>query len=239
MRRPNEEIAGLEPYRIDAVVKFGGSLLAREDVGRSAIAGIEEAARAGFRLLVIPGGGPTDNAIEAIDHQVPLAPDTHHRACARAQDQTGLMICDPAFSSSLQACETLEEARHALKSSKTPVLLPSRVIFTVDPFERSWDLTSDGMALWFAWLVEAPRAAILTDVDGIYPAGADFKEEMPLASIRASELLEWGATAVDLCTPHLALRRHIETWVLHGGHSGRLLQALQGEDPIGTRIIPS
>ncbi len=66
---------------------------------------VELTQKSGRRVFVVPGGGPTDKAIEAIDQRHSLAPDTHHRACARAQDQTGLMICDPAFSRILTPCE--------------------------------------------------------------------------------------------------------------------------------------
>lgn len=232
------EIPGFVSYDIDAVVKFGGSLLSQEHSTKLATWGIEEARRAGHRILVIPGGGPTDKAIEAIDRRSPLAPYTHHRACAKAQDQTGLIICDEALSTGLRPCETLEEARQILDATLTPVLLPSRIIFAIDPFERTWAITSDAMTLWFAWLVFAPVAVILTDVDGIFPPGEDVNKGAPVAQINASDLVSWGHTSVDVCTPQFARVRGITTWVLNGANPDRLVQALGGEVPIGTKILP-
>src|SRR5687767_11666430 len=172
MSTTEPEVRGLRPYGFDWVVKFGGSLLATPDITRQAVAGVEAASASGFRLLIIPGGGPTDKSIEAIDREAPLARDTHHRACALAQDQTGLIICDSAFGRSLRPCDNLEEARNIARGGATPVLLPSRIMFAVDPFERSWEITSDAIAIWFAWLVGAPGAVILTDVDGILDPAA-------------------------------------------------------------------
>jgi len=133
----------------------------------------------------------------------------------------------------------MEEARKILDADLTPVLLPSRIIFAIDPFERSWDITSDAMALWFAWLVSAPVAVILTDVDGIFPPGEDFSKGTPVAQINASDLVSWGQTSVDVCTPYFARARRITTWVLNGAHPARLTQALGGMTPIGTKILPT
>jgi 5-(aminomethyl)-3-furanmethanol phosphate kinase len=234
----SEKVLGYVDYGIDAVVKFGGSLLIDEALTASAINALEGCLAVGKTVLVIPGGGPTDKTIEKIDRRAALAPATHHRACARAQDQTGLIICDPAFSRVLSACETLEEARSIAATGRIPVLLPSKLIFDIDPFEKTWDITSDGVALWFAWLLNAPLTAVLTNVDGIFEPGADFASTAPVSSISATRLRDWGDTAVDKCVPEFAAYRKLRTWVGHGGYSDRLPAALTGRKTIGTFIEP-
>lgn len=231
-----KRIVGYTEYGFDAVVKFGGSLLIDEKRTAASIRSIENALDQGKSVLVLPGGGPTDKTIEAIDRKTPLQPQTHHRACARAQDQTGLVICDVAYSSKLVACETLREARHIQQQGAIPVLLPSRLIFTVDPFEMTWDITSDGMAVWLAWLVGAPITAVLTNVDGIYPPGSDFTVGEPVRSIDATSLLAWGHTSVDKCVPAFLSTRGGRAWVGHGGYEERLARALSGEPTVGTYI---
>ena len=233
------KIPGYVDYGFDAVVKFGGSLLIDAGLTANAIAAVELTQKSGRRVLVVPGGGPTDKAIEAIDQRHSLAPDTHHRACARAQDQTGLMICDPAFSRILTPCETLEEARKVVDADRIPVMLPAQIIFAVDPFERSWDITSDGIALWFAWLVSAPLAMILTNVDGIFKPGTDFAQGEVIQRVAASTLCGWGHTAVDKCVPQFALRKGVRVWVGHGGYPARLNDALLAQPTIGTFIDPN
>lgn len=230
------KIRGFIDYRIDAVVKFGGSLLNDADKCSSAIKALVAARDMGTRVLVIPGGGPTDKTIEALDARHPYAPDTHHRACARAQDQTGLMISDPVFSDALHPCETLEEVRAALDDKKVAVLLPSRLIFDLDPFERTWEITSDAMAAWFAWLVHAKQLVILTNVAGVFADGRIDSPEALIREISATDLMELGHTAVDACTaPFLAATR-IDCWVLDGDKPERLVEALSGKSPTGTFI---
>ena len=233
-----DSIPGYVDYGFDAVVKFGGSLLIDEALTNAAISSIEYTLATGKRILVVPGGGPTDKAIEAINQRHRLAPDTHHRACARAQDQTGLMICDPALSRNLSPCETLDEAQSLARNGRIPVLLPARIIFAIDPFERSWDITSDGIAVWFSWLVSAPLAMILTNVDGIFHPGSDFKTTPVIPRVSASELRNWGHTAVDKCVADFALRKKLRVWVGHGGYAERLSGALSGRETIGTFIEP-
>jgi aspartokinase-like uncharacterized kinase len=190
----------------------------------------------GYRVMVIPGGGPTDNTIECMDRVYHFHPDTHHRACARAQDQTGLMICDPSVSGTLSACESLEEARRSLDAGDVAVLLPSRLIFALDPFERTWEITSDAMAAYFAWLVRCNRLLILTDVDGIYRDGAIGDPTKLVRRMTASELIPMGQTAVDSCTGPFIGAHGITAWVLNGAYPERVLSALRGEDVLGTRI---
>jgi len=232
-------LIGFVDYGFDAVVKFGGSLLIDRTMTKAAIDAVEATIAAGLRVLVIPGGGPTDKAIEAIDRNSPLSPDTHHRACARAQDQTGLMIADRAFSSILEPCDDLDEARKISHLNRIPVLLPSRIMFAIDPFERTWEITSDAMAVWFAWLVRAPLTAVLTNVDGIYPPEVARVPGACIPTIGALELSSWGHTAVDRCVPLFANRNQITVWVGHGGYSDRLTKALAGDNTVGTYILPA
>jgi aspartokinase-like uncharacterized kinase len=230
---------GFTDYRVDCVIKFGGSLLLDEKRCRAAIDGLVEAASRGHRLLIMPGGGPTDKTIEGLDRRHPFHPDTHHRACARAQDQTGLMISDPCFSSSLEPAETLEDVRRILDRGRVAVLLPSRLIAALDPFERTWEITSDAMAIWLAWLVSARLAIILTDVDGVFAPGHINEKDHLIASIAASQLEQLGHTSVDACTAPFLNERYVDSWVLNGSHPERMLAVLAGEQAIGTHIVRS
>ncbi|NER48175.1 MAG: aspartate kinase [Symploca sp. SIO1A3] len=230
-------LKGFVDYNVDATVKFGGSLLADEQACRNTVRALQSAAQQGKRLLVIPGGGPTDNTIEELDARTPFVPDTHHRACARAQDQTGLMISDPCFSNGLRAIETLEEMRHTLDEGIIPVLLPSRLIFDIDPFERTWEITSDAMAVWFAWLVRCNLTLILTNVDGVYRDGKVDSEAHFLPEVTASELAQMGHTAVDACTPAFLVEHGLDCWILNGKYPDRITQLLvDGIKPVGTFV---
>ena len=227
---------GFVDYRISAVIKFGGSLLKEPDACQGALDALSRAAAGGHRLLVVPGGGPTDDAIEVLDARHALHPNTHHYACALAQDQTGLILCDPLWRADVSWCRTLKSARRIIDDGRVAVLLPSKLIFALDPFARTWEITSDAMAVYFSWLVAAQRTIILTNVDGIYPPDKVGEPDALIASITATDLEMMGGTAVDACTPGYLQSKQMDCWVLHGGYPARLLTLLDGGTPVGTLI---
>lgn len=144
---------GFTDYSIEYVIKFGGSIIENPEVCKKALNKLEDLIQDGHRMLVVPGGGPTDLTIERLNERYNFNPDTHHRACAKAQDQTGLMLEGLSSSEKSVACEDLNAVLESLSNKKLPILMPSRIIFDIEPFERTWVITSDSMAAWFAWLV--------------------------------------------------------------------------------------
>ncbi|MHB1646623.1 MAG: amino acid kinase family protein [bacterium] len=190
----------------------------------------------GYRIMIVPGGGPTDNIIEYLDKKHPFNPDTHHKACARAQDQTGLMISDPVWNGRLTPCETLEDIRKANDCKMAGVLLPSRLIFDLDPFERTWEITSDAMSVYFSWLTGAKYTIILTNVDGVYLDGDISNTDKLVKSITAGELELLGHTAVDVCTPAFLKAKRMNCFVMNGQHSETMINYLNGKEVIGTFI---
>lgn len=229
-------INGFTDYNVDLVIKFGGSLLEDQEGLVKAISALDELLAQKKRILVIPGGGPTDNTIESLDKRHPFHVNTHHRACARAQDQTGLMISDPVFSTSLEAVETLEEMMDSLSNGKVAVLLPSKTIFTMNPFEKTWDITSDAMAAWYAWVVDAQQLIILTNVDGVHSDPTQMNDSNLIEEIYASDLEEMGHTAVDKCTPLFLKSKSINCWIINGAYPDRIVGAATGQVVKGTYV---
>lgn len=224
---------------LGCVVKIGGSLT--RDLGEAGrlVAALAALAEAGYRLLVVPGGGRPDKAIEAIDRERSLAPGTAHRACALAQDQTGLILADPAIAPGTEACATVGRCLAALGERRLPILLPSRLIFTAEPVEPSWDVTSDAIGAWVAWLLGAERYLVLTDVDGVHAAGHIGEPEHLLPEIAASDLAAMGHTSVDACAAAFIAARGIEAAVLNGRHPERVVDWIECRPCRGTLIRPS
>lgn len=230
------KIDGFNNYRVDAILKFGGSLTRDLSVARALIDAIIQCRAQGWRVIVVPGGGRTDKTIEALDREQPLAPDTAHRACALAQDQTGLILCDPGFSDQLVPCDTITGCIAALDAGKVAVLLPSRIILDLDPVEKTWDITSDAVAAWVAWLVHASRLSILTDVDGIYADGHVGEANHLIRRIGYQGLLAMGHTSIDKCAAAFIARHGIEGSVLNGAFPDRLGEWLNDRQVCGTCI---
>lgn len=229
-------IKGFPPYGFSIVVKFGGSIMRDLAVCKLALAELERLAGDGHRILLVPGGGIPDKAIETIDAAEPLDSFTAHHACALAQDQTGYLLADTAFSSKLVPSASLGECRNLARVGKIPVLLPSRLLFAADPVEWSWDVTSDAVAAWVAWLTGAPRLVILTDVDGVYRGGATEDPAALIEQIAAQDLLLLGHTSIDARAVQFMAQKRLPGVVINARHSSRLSDWLEGRRVKATNI---
>ncbi|WP_107676190.1 aspartate kinase [Agrobacterium sp. LAD9] len=229
-------LRGFPSYGFSVVVKFGGSLMRDPVICKAALAEIERVTDQGHRILIVPGGGIPDKAIEAIDASHPLESFTAHHACALAQDQTGYLLADRAFSSKLVASSALGECRTLAKNGKVPVLLPSRALFTMDPVEWSWDITSDAVAAWIAWITSTPYLAILTDVDGVYRGAATKDPAALIEQIDAHDLAELGHTSIDACAANFMAKRGVPGVVINGAYPQRLTAWLERKRVTATTI---
>lgn len=225
---------GLVPFGLDLVVKFGGSLLADLPAARAMADGLVTAAANGCRLAVIPGGGPTDNLIEAMAREAGLPDQVINPACMRAMDQTGILLA--GLAGELTGVETLAEVRTALAAERVPVLLPSRLILALDVFTRQSVITSDTLGAYLAFLLGAKRYVVLTDVDGVHHGfNATSRGEL-ITDCTTSGLIGMGATSVDKCLAPLLDAVRMPAWVLNGRHPDRLVELAAGGRPVGTRI---
>lgn len=226
---------GFEPFGVDAVVKFGGSLLADLDIAR-ALASTFAACAQHHRLAVFPGGGPTDKLLEGMAREVGIPSDVLNPAYMRALDQTGLFLA--AMEPSLEAVADLRGLRAAVRPGTVPVLLPSALVLALDVFIRHDLITSDTLGSYFAFLVGAPTYVVLTNVDGVYgpEAGPWTGPDGLVRECTPAALAALGATSVDACLGPFAQATGLRVWVLNGHHPGRLAEALDGGRPLGTLV---
>jgi aspartokinase-like uncharacterized kinase len=225
---------GFKNFGVQTVVKFGGSLLADVATARG-VAEVLAEVPDDHGLLVFPGGGPTDNLIESISLEAGIDGPTRNPACMRALDQTGIMLA--ALHPRLTAVESLAEVRTIRDRGQVPVLLPSRLILSLDVFTREDVITSDSLGAYFAFLVGADRYVVLTDVDGVYESiDGPAEEHRLIGSVTAEELEKMGATSVDQCLAPFLRVAGLPTWVINGTVRSRLAEVLAGGRPRGTRI---
>src|SRR6266536_488186 len=226
---------GFVPFGLQAVVKFGGSIM--RDVGLAARTGAELAALAREApLLVFPGGGPSDKLVEELARQARLETDIVNPANMRALDQTGILLA--AMTRGAEAVADLAAARAVIARGGLPVLLPSALVLALDVFTRKDVITSDTIGAYFAFLVGAPLYVVLTDVDGVYRGRGDGDPGTLVREISAGELAGLGATSVDRCFGSLLEACGLRAWVLNGAHPARVREVLRGGRPPGTEILP-
>jgi aspartokinase-like uncharacterized kinase len=151
---------GLDPGRIDVVVKIGGRLLAHE----AALTTVLDALDRSAHTLVVPGGGPFADAVREVYDRGAVGDDAAHWMAVLAMDQYAELLA--ARMPGCSVVTNLAEARRAVAAGRVPVLAPSRWLREADPLPHSWDVTSDSIAAWVAGQAGATTLIL------VKPAGA-------------------------------------------------------------------
>ncbi|MGH7428154.1 MAG: hypothetical protein ACREJ4_07330, partial [Candidatus Methylomirabilaceae bacterium] len=120
--------------KIDLVIKVGGSLARARGLGTL----LDSIARwrGRTKILVVPGGGPFADLVRLEYRRRKLSESAAHGMAILAMDQYGLYLCDLA--SRATPATSLSEVRAVLRSTRLPILLPSKLLFERDPFDHSW-----------------------------------------------------------------------------------------------------
>lgn len=229
-----KDLPGFQGSQADVFLKLGGSILG--DLSKcQELASSLSVLAASYKIIIFPGGGPIDKYIESLDQSLHFPPLVHHQACARAQDQTGLIfgsLCNNAG----YFC-TPTELADIFSAKKLAIMLPMKLIIDLDVFAKGWEITSDTMSAFFAYLFSIERFAILTNVDGVYQSRDDISGR-PIPSLRASELKDWGRTSVDECLSPFLLKHNMRCHVLNGFKPSVVTNWIRTGECNGTTILP-
>jgi 5-(aminomethyl)-3-furanmethanol phosphate kinase len=222
---------------LDAVIKVGGSLAEKPNALQVLGTELRRLAER-FDLLVVPGGGKFADAIREIDVKFNLPPRVSHKMAILAMDQYGLVLSS-AFPES-RTCNSLAEAKIIADEGALPILLPSKLFSRGDPFEPSWDVTSDSIAAYVGVKLKASKVIFVTNVDGIFTENpSNHAQARLLTSVSADELLAFGKrTSVDKFLPTLLKKHPVSCYVVNGFHKERIGEVLLNKTFIGTRVLP-
>jgi len=211
---------------MDWVVKIGGSLFPHQAIK------LAENLK-GLDVVVICGGGDFANLLRKFDYQIDFSNSANHHAAIMCMDILGILLSDKIKNGI--AVYSLEDAENAIKSGLTPILLPSKLMDSLDPLEHSWRVTSDSISLYFAHLLEA-KLLIATDVDGIYTRDPSQDGAQLLRNIDDRKLLNFGETSVDDSFAELLLQYPSACYVVNGKYPERVLSIMDGKSSICTFI---
>jgi len=208
------------------VVKIGGSLfpdyainLAQKLVGKD--------------VMVGGGGGSLANQIREYHEKINFTPTASHRTAILCMDILGQLLADKVKGS--KAVKSLEEVKTTLNSGKLPILIPSLLLEYLDPLEHSWRVTSDSIALYLSYLLEA-KLLITTNVDGIYTHKPSLDGAQFIKEISGEKLLNFGETSLDESFAELLLKYKTSAYVVNGKHPERVRAILNGQSTINTFI---
>ena len=193
-------------FIIKQVVKIGGSLFPNH--------AIELAKKLkGTNSLIILGGGEFANLIRKYDAEMIFSDEANHWAAIDCMDIIAKLVDDKVDSTQL-AC-TLEEIEVISKRGLTPIFIVSQFLRDENPFECSWDVTSDSIAAYVAHLLNA-NLFIVTNVNGIYTQEPKEPGSTFISKIDAKTLLTFQESSIDVMLPSLLLEFGTDCYVVNG-----------------------
>ena len=204
------------------VVKIGGSLFpdfAIELVNRLA----------GTDSLVILGGGEFANLIRKYDENLHFSDSVSHNTAIECMGIISKLVCDKTENSAL--CYSIEEAEKLNDRGVLPILITSKILEDKNPFQCSWDVTSDSIAAYISHLLNG-KLLIVTNLKGIYNREPQEEGSEFISKIDDKKLLNFEESSVDLMLPSLLLEFGTNCYVVNGKYPDRILSLINGNEDI-------
>ncbi len=220
---------------MNAVLKIGGSLLKEFRCLRELMKSLAgEAERE--KITVVPGGGPFADLVRELYREHGLSEETSHKMAVLSMDIYGLLLAD--LSRNTKVVETIKGVKKAVEDKTLPVLLPSKLVFALDPFQPSWSVTSDSLAAYICWLIGCKRLILVKDIDGVYTSNPKKnKDAMLIPRINLETLRKLKEKCVDDFLAIFLMRSKIKCYVVNGFFPSRVKNILKGKEDVYTEII--
>lgn len=201
---------------IKQVVKIGGSLFPKY--------AIELAKRLeNTNSVIILGGGEFANLIRRYDDEIDFSDEANHWTAIDCMDIIAKLVCDKVDSCKL--AYSIEYVEKISDEGFTPIFVVSQFLRENDPFECSWDVTSDSISAYVAHLLNA-NLLIVTNVNGIYTQEPKEPGSTFISKIDAKTLLTFQESSIDVMLPSLLLRYGTNCYVVNGKYPERVLSLI-------------
>ena len=201
---------------IKQVVKIGGSLFPKY--------AIELAKRLeNTNSVIILGGGEFANLIRRYDDEIDFSDEANHWTAIDCMDIIAKLVCDKVDSCKL--AYSIEDVEKISDEGFTPIFVVSQFLRENDPFECSWDVTSDSISAYVAHLLNA-NLLIVTNVNGIYTQEPKEPGSTFISKIDAKTILTFQESSNDVMLPSLLLRYGTNCYVVNGKYPERVLSLI-------------
>ena len=201
---------------IKQVVKIGGSLFPNY--------AIELAKKLeNTNSVIILGGGEFANLIRKYDSQINFTQEINHWTAIDCMDIIAKLVNDKVEST--QLAYSIDEIIEISDKNLTPIFIVSEFLKEEDPFECTWDVTSDSIAAYVAHSLNA-KLLIVTNVNGIYTQEPKELGSTFISSIDAKTLLTFQETSIDVMLPSLLLEFGADCYVVNGKYPERVLSLI-------------
>jgi aspartokinase-like uncharacterized kinase len=151
------------------VIKVGGSLYDLPQLGkrlREFIDGLDG------RVVVVPGGGPTADAIRSLDRWQALGEEIAHALALESLSVNASFLAH-IIAGTVPVTES-QEWSAIWEQGKTPIFDPRSFVLADRELPHSWAVTSDSIAARLAVVADARRLILLKSTN--LPVGADWAE---------------------------------------------------------------
>ena len=201
---------------IKQVVKIGGSLFPKYAIDLA-----DRLENTGS--LIILGGGEFANLIRKYNDEMDFSEETNHWTAIDCMDIIAKLVNDKVESARL--AYTIDEAKEISDDGFTPIFVVSEFLRAEDPFECSWDVTSDSIAAYIAHLINA-KLLIVTNVNGIYTQEPREPGSTFIGKIDATTLLTFQESSIDVMLPSLLLEFGSDCYVVNGKYPERVMSLI-------------
>ena len=173
--------------------------------------------------VIILGGGEFANLIRKYDAEQEFSQEVNHWTAIDCMDIMAKLVDDKVESAKLAF--TVDEIEEISDEGFTPIFIVSQFLKTEDPFECSWDVTSDSIAAYVAHLLNA-KLLIVTNVNGIYTQEPKEPGSTFISKIDATTLLTFQESSIDVMLPSLLLEFGANCYVVNGKFPERVLSLI-------------
>ena len=219
---------------MEAVLKVGGSLAEDPASLVKLCQKLGELAKV-HRIVVVPGGGKFADAVRDFDRSFGLSETVAHNLAILAMDQYGVFLSDIA--PSVHVSSVLDEACDT-PNDVLPIFLPSKLMFSRNPLEHSWDVTSDSISAYIAAVLHAEKLILVTDVDGVFFEDPKKNKDVTcIEELSVEELNDWNRrTCVDITLPKILRVTKLDCYVVNGKYPERIKDILENKKTVCTHL---
>ena len=201
---------------IKQVVKIGGSLFPNHAIDLAK-------KLKGTNSVIILGGGEFANLIRKYDDEQGFSQEVNHWTAIDCMDILAKLVNDKVESAKL--AYSIEDVNKINDGGFTPIFAVSEFLKMEDPFECSWDVTSDSISAYVAHVLNA-NLFIVTDVNGIYTQEPKEPGSTFISKIDATTLLTFQESSIDVMLPSLLLEFGSDCYVVNGKYPERVLSLI-------------
>ena len=201
---------------IKQVVKIGGSLFPDYAID------LADKLKSTDSCIVL-GGGEFANLIRKYDSEQHFSEEVNHWAAIDCMDIIAKLVNDKVESTKL--AYSIDDVNKISDEGFTPIFVVSEFLRVEDPFECSWDVTSDSIAAYVAHLLNA-NLLIVTNVNGIYTQEPKEPGSTFISKIDATKLLTFQESSIDVMLPSLLLKFGTNCDVVNGKFPERVLSLI-------------